>query len=155
MDYIKAPKMVITNRAQNTEHIHLTMLNIPSTQIKSCKKIVMVYQLKYKNGGIYGFGDFIRGCFALIHICQQIGLDFDIDLSNHPLSTYVEGHIKNLEINYNNISNLDLTNNTVNIHILSTIPKLFYKTFKNFIQNVKYEVYYTSSNLFPLFHIKQ
>ena len=96
MDYIKAPKMVITNLAQNTEHIHLTMLNIPSTQIKSCKKIVMVYQLKYKNGGIYGFGDFIRGCFALIHICEQIGLNFDIDLSNHPLSTYVEGHIKNL-----------------------------------------------------------
>ncbi len=39
IDYIKAPKMVITNRAQNTEHIHLTMLNIPSRQIKSCKKL--------------------------------------------------------------------------------------------------------------------
>ena len=39
-------------------------------QRKRIQKIINVYQLQYKNGNIFGFGDFIRGCFCLLQIIQ-------------------------------------------------------------------------------------
>ena len=42
---------------------------IGQEKIINVKKIVNVYQLQYKNcNSIYGFGDFLRGCFCLIQI---------------------------------------------------------------------------------------
>ena len=55
---------------------------------KILKKIVNVYQLKYKNGIAQGFGDFINGSFFLLQLCIKFNLEFDMDLSNHPISKY-------------------------------------------------------------------
>lgn len=138
-------------------HIHLQnikpleMINDSYNQTNRVKKLVAVYQTRYKDGNVYGFGDFIRGCFVLISLCEKMGLVFDIDLSNHLLSKYVEGHIKNPTIDYNNISNMQ-----INYHYSMTTPlDYIYNIFKTLIENEKDEVYYTSSNIDPLFHIKQ
>lgn len=70
---------------------------------KKLKKIVNVYQLNYLNGKSPGLGDFIRGSFCFLQISKLLNLDFDIDISNHPISKYIENttHIEGL--NYNNI----------------------------------------------------
>ena len=75
---------------------------VPFTNRK-LKKIVSVYQLNYANDKSAGLGDFLRGCFCLMQLSKKLGLEFDIDISNHPISEYVENPGLNSEINYNNI----------------------------------------------------
>lgn len=129
----------------------LNAINNSSIQPITLKKLVSVYQMIYKDGNVYGFGDFIRGCFFLISMCEKMGLVFDIDLSNHLLSKYTEGHSKNPNINYNNISNIQIMWS----YDMSNVTDFMYNTFKTLISNEKDEVYYTSSNLYPIFEIKQ
>jgi len=114
--------------------------------IINVKKIVNVYQLQYKNSNtIYGFGDFLRGCFYLIQICGINGLDFDIDVSNHPISKYMNNQKLNPTINYNEIEMYMPPENPIN----------FYNTFINLLKNETSEVYYTCLNSFPILKIKQ
>lgn len=148
MNYPNLQKMQFTALSQKRDP--LTMVN---TQPILVKKIVMVYQLEYTNGGIYGFGDFIRGCFCLIGLCKHMNLMFDIDLSNHPLSKYLEGHIKSPTINYNNISKMEISYNTT--EIMSKSFESFYTNFKRLLQNVNRDVYYTTTNSFPIFNVGQ
>ena len=54
------------------------------------KKLVNVYQLHYKNGVAQGFGDYLRGCFCLLQISNMLGLQFDMDLKNHPMSKFLQ-----------------------------------------------------------------
>jgi hypothetical protein len=56
---------------------------------KKIKKIVNVYQLKYKNGVAQGLGDYIRGCFSMLQVSALLGLSFDMDISNHPMSKFL------------------------------------------------------------------
>lgn len=56
---------------------------------KGVKKIVNVYQEEYKNGKkASGFGDFIRGSYYLMQFCRANQIQFDLNMMNHPLSTY-------------------------------------------------------------------
>jgi len=57
---------------------------------KKLKKIVNVYQLNYVNGKSQGLGDFLRGCFCFMQLSKLLNIDFDIDISNHPISKYIE-----------------------------------------------------------------
>jgi hypothetical protein len=114
--------------------------------IINVKKIVNVYKLQYKNcNAIYGFGDFLRGCFCLIQICGINGLDFDIDVSNHPISKYMNNQQLNPTINYNEIEMYMPPDNPINC----------YNTFINLLKNETSEVYYTCLNSFPILKIKQ
>lgn len=116
------------------------------------KKIVAVYQLQYTNGPVYGLGDFIRGCFYLIHVCKKLGVIFDINFSNHPLSTYLEGHDSKMPtINYNNISKMEIPTN----YETPPSPLSIYTKVTDLLRNVKSDVYYTSSSLYPIFKINQ
>lgn len=108
-------------------------------QIQQVQKITHVYQLKYKNGNIYGFGDFIRGCFYLLQICNKIGIQFDVDVSNHPISNYIEGHIKNPYIQYDEIYKHE------------NLPHILFDALKNATS----KNYCMCTNSFPLFNIKQ
>jgi hypothetical protein len=67
------------------------------------KKIVNVYQLNYINGSSPGLGDFLRGSFCLNQIANLLGLEFEIDVSNHPMAKYLEhsNHIHGID--YNNL----------------------------------------------------
>lgn len=68
------------------------------------KKIVNVYQKQYINSKGQGFGDFLRGSIYLTYICKLLNLEFDIDISNHPMSKFLS-HYQNPQesIDYNNI----------------------------------------------------
>lgn len=67
------------------------------------KKIVNVYQLNYINGSSTGLGDFLRGSFCLNQIANLLGLEFEIDLSNHPMAKYLENSTHIPGIDYNNL----------------------------------------------------
>lgn len=45
-----------------------------------------VYQEQYRNGHASGFGDFIRGSYFLIQICNILKIKCVVDTSNHPVS---------------------------------------------------------------------
>jgi hypothetical protein len=78
------------------------MVQLTNTKLK---KIVNVYQLRCVNGVSFGFGDFIRGCIFLHQVASLLNIEFDLDISNHPMSKYIEFNEKKccLEIDYNNI----------------------------------------------------
>jgi len=52
---------------------------------RQLKRIVNVYQQTYINLIGQGFGDFLRGSIYLTYLCSILGLEFDIDIQNHPM----------------------------------------------------------------------
>jgi hypothetical protein len=121
------------------------------------KKIVNVYQLNYTNEKSPGLGDFLRGCFCFMQLAQLFNLQFDIDISHHPIAKFIK-NVKGIEgIDYNNIErykelNTD-SNNTINYEgIVKNINKDFlYKTRQWLISQNK-EVFGFFSNAFPCFN---
>ena len=59
------------------------------------KKIVNVYQVQFKGFKAPGLGDFVRGCLSMCQFINVINaaygtaIEFDIDVSNHPMSKYL------------------------------------------------------------------
>jgi len=70
---------------------------------KNIKKIVCVYQLQYINSPSPGIGDFIRGCFFTMQLSNLLNIEFELDVSNHPISKYIENSGKKSVINYDNV----------------------------------------------------
>ena len=70
---------------------------------KNIKKIVCVYQLQFINEKSQGIGDYLRGCFFTMQLSKLLNLEFEIDISNHPISKYIENPGKNPAINYDNL----------------------------------------------------
>jgi hypothetical protein len=64
-------------------------------------KIVNVYQLKYKGyeGKVDGLGDFIKGSIYLLCLCDRSGFDFDLNISNHPISKFINNDSNLIDIN--------------------------------------------------------
>lgn len=77
------------------------MLN-PVTNTK-IKKIVNVYQLEFGNHKSQGIGDFLRGSFFLMQLSKMLKLDFEMDISNHPISQFIINKGLNPEIDYNTV----------------------------------------------------
>lgn len=112
------------------------------------KKIVNVYQKNYINIKGQGFGDFLRGSIYLTYVCIVLGLDFDIDIYNHPMSTYLNNSVSSHQICYSNIEAfIDYFNNIRNENefIIKFIQKL---------NDYKEETYYLFTNFKPLFNIE-
>ena len=103
---------------------------------KTLKRIVNVYQMKYKNGIAQGLGDYIRGCFCLLQICAMLGLSFDMDLTNHPMSKYLlkDDSWEKYDISYNEVSRYE------NVNYIPINSKTFIKNslefFTEFISNL-------------------
>jgi len=122
---------------------------------KNLKKIVNVYQLQYKNGVAQGLGDYIRGSFCLLQISNILGLQFEMNLFNHPISKYLLPVTREMEtINYSEISKYENTN------YIPTTVKTFKKNsirfFIDFIAKLnsldrKEDTFYLFCNSFPLF----
>ena len=108
------------------------------------KKIVNVYQKKYINIKGQGFGDFLRGSIYLTYICLVLGLDFDIDIKNHPMSMYLNNNISLYNINYSNIEPYICYDNNETNFIINFIKKL---------NNYNEEIFYLFNNSQPLFNI--
>ena len=114
---------------------------------KKLKKIVNVYQKQYINGGVRGFGDFLRGSFYLTIICDILGLEFDIDLTNHPMSKFLK--ISN--------SSYDFCKSSVESFIDNGDCSVEEEIRKNLIKkldNFDGEIYYLFCNFQMLFHIE-
>ncbi len=128
------------------------------------KKIVNVYQLKYKNGVAQGLGDYIRGCFCLMQICAMLGLSFDMDLKNHPMSKYLiqqeSENNKDLESKYNiNYAQVSRYENTNYVPINSTTySKNSINFFTEFVKNLNSmglsEHFFTFCHSFPIFDVQ-
>jgi len=124
---------------------------------KKLKKIVNVFQLNYTNGKSTGLGDFIRGSFCFLQIAKLLNLEFEIDVSNHPISKYVENtsHIEG--INYNNLifyyeSNRDSEGNNNYERKPININEDFLNTTIEWLNSQDCEVYGFFSNAFPCFN---
>jgi predicted DNA-binding ArsR family transcriptional regulator len=74
---------------------------------KNIRKIVCVYQLQFTNCKSPGIGDFLRGCFFVLQLSKLLNLEFELDISNHPIAKYIENSGKNSLINYDNIEFID------------------------------------------------
>lgn len=130
---------------------------------KTLKRIVNVYQMKYKNGIAQGLGDYIRGCFCLLQICAMLGLSFDMDLTNHPMSKYLlkDDSWEKYDISYNEVSRYE------NVNYIPINSKTFIKNslefFTEFISNLNSmnggkngsgDIFYIFCHSFPIFDIK-
>ena len=93
----------------NLQHIVNSFTN------KKLKKIVHVYQLKYTNNkkGSPGLGDFLRGSFCFLQLSKLLNLEFEIDVSNHPISKYIENSLPIKDINYDNVFWYEETNKNI------------------------------------------
>jgi len=96
---------------------------------KQVKRLVNVYQLKYINGPAQGFGDYIRGCFCLLQIASLLGIQFDMDLTNHPMSKFFlqQENLHNYEIDYLKIAKFE------NANYIPINAKIFKKNSEGFL----------------------
>lgn len=77
----------------------------------------------FYDGAGGGLGDFIRGCVYLYGHCKSRGLDFDFDLSKHPINKYISS---NCDIEYD-VGDIDCLYNKAVEHkraFLSRIKRL-------------------------------
>jgi len=116
------------------------------------KKLVNVYQLHYKNGVAQGFGDYLRGCFCLLQITNMLGLTFDMDLKNHPMSKFLQNVNNTYPINYSEVTRYEDLNyipinpkkyNKDSVHFMTGLVKTF--------NAVKNENYYFFCHSLPIF----
>jgi hypothetical protein len=115
---------------------------------KKLKKIVNVYQKQYINIKGQGFGDFLRGSIYLTYVCILLGLEFDVDLKNHPISHFLENNDSLYNICYSNIEAfIDYYNNYEH-------ESQFIKEFIKKLNNYDSEIYYLFNNFKPLFNIE-
>lgn len=119
------------------------------------KKIINVYQPTYKNLIAQGLGDYLRGCFCIFQICKMHGLEFDMDLSNHPLHKFLDDPTPNkyTMIDRNNIYWFPNPNYIPTGR--STYKKdslAFHNEFIKHINNIKQHQYFLFCNSFPIFN---
>jgi hypothetical protein len=112
------------------------------------KKIVNVYQKNYINIKGQGFGDFLRGSIYLTYVCMVLGLDFDIDIKNHPMSMCLNDDKCLYQINYSNIeAYIDYCNNIEN-------EKKIILNFIKTLNDYDNEILYLFNNFTPSFNIE-
>jgi hypothetical protein len=122
---------------------------IPFTNTK-LKKIINVYQKRGDNHKTYGFGDFLRGCFCLIQICKKNKLEFDIDISNHPMSNYIVPSETTYNVDYLNLPHFENINYLcIDGKTNTTNSWSFYWEFINHLNSLDMEHYYLECNSFP------
>jgi len=127
---------------------------------KNLKRIVNVYQPKYKNSVAQGLGDYIRGCFCLMQICAMLGLGFDMDLTNHPMSKYLIQQESEKErkynINYPEVSRYENTNYVpVNATTYSKNSINFFMEFVNNLNSMgNADSFFTFCHSFPIFDVQ-
>jgi len=121
------------------------------------KKIVNVYKLHYRNGPSPGLGDYLRGCFMLLQISYLLNIEFDLDVSQHPLSKYIESSVSVKGIDYNavdkfyGINRKDGKNNYENS--ATNINSIFLTQIISHLNSQNCETFGLFSNAFPCFNV--
>lgn len=154
MDLQFIDKYSYVNKKINLETILKNFTN------KKLKKIVNVYNLQLKNGKSPGLGDFLRGSFCFLQLAKLLNIEFEIDISNHPISKYVENSSPLSDIDYSNIifyheynrnpyikSDYEFENKILNLN-LDFLDKTI-----NWLNTQNCETFGFFSNAFPCFNI--
>jgi hypothetical protein len=121
---------------------------------KNIKKIVCVFQLQYINEKSEGFGDFLRGCFYVMQLTKLLDLEFELDISNHPIAKYIENSDKNSAINYDNIEFIKGENRPPhlwqdpNAHLNINFANQIIEKLNNHLNSDTYAFF---TNAFPIF----
>ena len=121
------------------------------------KKLVNVYQVDYINGKSPGLGDFLRGSFCFMQLANLLNIEFEIDISNHPISEFI--HVKSIndldyeKIEFYNEYNRSATkknNNNYEDVIKNVNPDFINKTI-DWLNTKDCETFGFFSNAFPIF----
>lgn len=121
---------------------------------KNIKKVVCVYQLQYINEKSEGFGDFIRGCFFVMQLTKLLNLEFELDISNHPMAKYIQNSGKNPAINYDNLEWIMGHNRpshlwtSTNMHLDIDFANQIIDKINNYLDSDTYAFF---TNAFPIF----
>lgn len=120
------------------------------------KKIVNVYKLDYKNAKSPGLGDYLRGCFCLMQLAKLLNIEFELDISQHPLSKYIENPKRVEGIDYDNIylyTEQNTINNKINTEDNATnINKFFLINIIKYLNCQNSETVALFTNTFPFFN---
>jgi hypothetical protein len=118
------------------------------------KKLVNVYQVDYINGKSPGLGDFIRGSFCFMQLAKLLNLEFDIDISNHPISKFI--HVQPINgLDYSKIElyfeyNRSADGKNIYENVIKNVnPDFIYKTI-DWLNSKDCEVFGFFSNAFPI-----
>jgi hypothetical protein len=92
--------------------------------------LINVYQLQYTNKLASGLGDFIRGSYFLMQFCRDNLLQCFIDMSNHPLSVFMEKYRGKhtspfLKHAFSTVESFDTTNHNPHLgqdNVLTSLP---------------------------------
>lgn len=118
---------------------------------KILKRVVNVYQLKFANGKAAGMGDYLRGCYCLMQVCSNLGLEFDMDVSNHPISKFLAGAEKNNDCDYSSVNKYcDVNFEPTECTYFNRNPSEFYKNFVLYLNTATSEVYYINLTAYPI-----
>jgi hypothetical protein len=122
---------------------------------KNIKKIVCVYQLQFINDCSRGIGDFLRGCFFVLQLSKLLNLEFELDISNHPIAKYIENTGKNPGINYDNIEFIEGLNRPQHLwqdpnkHLDINYANQIIDKINNYPHSDTYPLF---TNAFPIFY---
>jgi len=125
-----------------------------SFQNRNLKRLVNVYQLKYTNGAAQGLGDYIRGCFCLMQVSSLLGLEFDMDLSNHPMSKFLtqEADLVKYNVNYETIAKYENINYIpINSKVFTKDSIRFFSELINKLNLLDCDNFFTFCNSLPMF----
>ena len=117
------------------------------------KKIINTYHLKLKNSNTPGFGDYLRGCFCFYQVAKILGLEFDMDLKQHPMSKFLVVEQDSEKVNYNEVCRFNNDNYAgvdANKQFKKKSPE-FFNEVVNHLNSINEENYYLFSNAFPIF----
>lgn len=112
------------------------------------KKIVNLYQKNHS-----GFGDYLRGCYSMYQVSKILGLEFDMDLSDHPMAKFLENHKeKNKEVNYGIVPRFGNDNyEVIDSKRMKTKSVIFLNEMIGYLNNINSETHCFFSNAFPVF----
>jgi hypothetical protein len=62
--------------------------------LKPKKKIIKAVNVYSHSNTEHGFGDYIRGCFCMIRILRKKNIQFDMDISTHPVQRWLQPTVR-------------------------------------------------------------
>jgi hypothetical protein len=85
--------MLDLNNEMFNRHVSLENSQYNNDDIESCcdpsLTYNIVYQYKYKNKPVTGFGDFIRGIYFILQFSEKYNINFDFNINNHIIKKYL------------------------------------------------------------------
>uniref|UniRef100_A0A6C0KR81 Uncharacterized protein n=1 Tax=viral metagenome TaxID=1070528 RepID=A0A6C0KR81_9ZZZZ len=142
----------------NIEELHLESFNN-----SKLKKLINAYTINTTQGNTPGLGDYLRGCLCFSQVAELLNLEFDMDISSHPISKFIKDSNGNDGLDYNNIDRYIDLNYNENHYLLTfhynygksdlNINHNFWENLINWLNSKDCETFMFHSNAFPSYFI--